>query len=144
MSEKTRQPFSGSGTRFLRAGVLTVVAAVVANVVVRALLFNLFDLPADFPPLQPARVAFLTVLGVGAAAIAFAIIARRSERPAYTFSRIATVAFVLSILPNLALAFNPEAAPFAGASATGFLILIVFHVVAAVISVILLPRLALA
>ncbi|MDX1687547.1 MAG: DUF6069 family protein [Candidatus Promineifilaceae bacterium] len=131
----------GSMVRFLGAGVATVIAAVVANLIVRALLFALIDLPADFPPLQALRVAFLTVLGVGAAAVVFAVIARRSERPARTFRRVAVVAFLLSIVPNLALAINPSAAPFANASAMGFLILIVFHVVAAVITVLMLPRL---
>jgi len=141
MSENSTQSSSASAARFLGAGVLTVVAAIAANLVTRALLFALFEMPADFVPFQPARVAFLTAGGVAAAAVAYAIIARRSDRPARTFRRVAVVAFVLSIVPNVALAANPDAAPFPSASASGFLILIIFHVVAAVVSVILLPRL---
>lgn len=143
MSEQTTPLSSVSGTRLLIAGVLTVIAAVIANLVARALFFALFQVP-DFVPFQPGRIAFLTAGGVGAAALAFAVIVRRSDRPARTFQRVAVVALILSIVPNVALAANPEAAPFPvvdGAS-TGFLILIIFHVVAAVISVILLPRLA--
>lgn len=143
MSENVTQSSTVSAARFLGAGVLTVVAAVVANLVVRALLFALFDLPMEFVPFQPFRVAFLTTAGVGAAALVFAVIARRSDRPISVFRRVAVVAFVLSAVPNVALAVNPEAAPFPDASATGFLVLIIFHVVAAVISVILLPRLTL-
>lgn len=142
MPENGKQSSPDVG-RVARAAVLTVVAAVVGNLVVRALLFALFELPADFVPFQPVRVAFLTALGVGAAAVAFYVIAGRSERPARTFAWVAVVAFVLSIVPNVALAANPDAAPFPNASASGFLILIVFHVVAGVISVLLLPRLAL-
>lgn len=143
MSDKDSQSQPVGATRLLGAGVLTVIAAVIANLLVRALLFILFALPTDFPPLDWPRVAVLTTLGVGAGAIVFGVIARRSARPARTFRRVAAVAFVLSILPNLALAANPGAAPFPGASATGFLTLIVFHVVAAVISVALLPCLTL-
>ena len=143
MSENATQSSHAGWARLVGAGVVTVVVAVVGNLVVRALLFALFEMPADFEPFQPVRVTFLTVLGVAAATVAFAVIARRSGRPVRTFRRVAAVAFVLSIVPNLALAANPEAAPFDNASAAGFLILIVFHVVAAVISVILLPRLAL-
>lgn len=143
MSEKVTGSSPVGGLRFLGAGVLTVVAAVAANLVVRALLFALFELPTEFVPFQPLRVAFLTTVGVGAAAVVFAIIVRRSDRPVRTFRRVAVVAFILSAVPNVALAINPEAAPFPDASATGFLVLIIFHVVAAVISVILLPRLTL-
>jgi len=143
MNEKTPPSSPISGLRFLGSALLTVVAAVAANLLARALLFALFELSSEFVPFQPLRVAFLTTAGVGAAAVVFAIVARRSDRPARTFRRIAAVAFVLSIVPNVALALNPEAAPFPDASATGFLVLIIFHVVAAVISVILLPRLTL-
>lgn len=141
MSEKVTQSSRTGATRFVVAGILTVVAAIVANLVARALLFALFELPADFVPFQPARVAFLTAGGVGAAAVAYAIVARRSDRPARTFQRVAVVAFLLSIVPNVALAVNPDAAPFPVAEASGFLVLIIFHVVAGVVSVILLPRL---
>ena len=142
MSENTTQSAPIGWMPFLRAGAVTVVAAVVANLIVRALLFALVELPTDFAPLQPVRVSFLTILGVGAAAVAYGFIARRSERPARTFFWVAVAAFILSTVPNFALAANPDAAPYPNASATGFLILIVFHVVAAVISVVLLPRLS--
>lgn len=129
--------------RLLGVGLLTVGVAVVANLLVRALLFATVDLPADFPSLQAGPVGVFTVVGVSLAVVAFAIVARVAARPGRTYTIVAAIAFILSILPNLALAANPAAAPFPGGTATAFLTLITFHVVAALVSVLLLTRFAL-
>jgi hypothetical protein len=61
-----------------------------------------------------------------------------------TYWIVATIAFILSIVPNLLSAANPDAIPFPfpGASPTAFLILIAFHVVAYLTSVLVLTRMA--
>lgn len=123
------------------AGLAAVVAAVTANVLVRAILSTLLDLPSEFPPLQPGAIAFFTAIGVGLGAVVFWLISRRSKQPIRIFRIVALVALVLSILPNLALTASPSASPFAGASAQAFGLLIIFHVVAAVVCVGLLTRL---
>lgn len=130
-----------AGRRIWQAGVLAIVAAVVANVLVRMLLFAVLDLPTDFPPLQIGAIALFTALGVGIGVGVFALINRRSQQPIRTFRRVAIIALVISIVPNLALMFNPASAPFPGGSALAFGVLIIFHLVAGAIAIGLLTTL---
>ena len=124
----------------LKAGLLALVLAFAANLIAYGLLALLVELPAGFAPLQPAPIAIFTALGAVGATITFAIVRRVSGQPARTFTIVAVVAFVLSIIPNILLALDPTAAPIPGADAEGFLILILFHVVAAVVIVLALLR----
>ena len=124
----------------LKAGLLALLLAVAANLIVYGLLALLVELPADFAPLQPAPIAILTALGAIGAAIAFAVVQRVFRRPVRTFTVVALVAFALSVMPNIMLAVDPTAAPIPGAVAEGFLLLILFHVVAAVVIVQTLAR----
>lgn len=123
-----------------QAGLLAIVGSVVANLIVRAIALALLDLPTDFPPLQAGSITFFTVVGTLGAVIVYAIIQGRSEQPARTFQIVAAVALVLSALPNVALAINPSAAPFPGGTSSAFIVLMLFHVVAAVVSVGALTR----
>ena len=125
-------------SRLLGVGLLAVVAAVIANLIARAILLAVLDLPADFPPLQPPAIIFFTTIGTALGALVYAILIRRSSRPARTFTTIAVVALVISILPNLGLMANPAAAPFPGGSALAFGALIVLHIVAALAAVLVL------
>jgi hypothetical protein len=128
--------------RLLRAGLLTVVIAVLANVVVRLLVGALIPIDPAFQPLGLGAIVAFTVLGVGLGALVFAFIARRSSRPTRTWTIVASIALILSILPNLGLMANPAAAPMPGGSAAYYGLLIVFHLVAGIIAIVLLPRLA--
>jgi hypothetical protein len=127
--------------RIWLAGLVGIVASIIANLVVRALLFAVLPLPGDFPPLQPGSLVVFTAVGTFLAAVVFAVIARFSSRPVSTFRIVAIIALVVSVLPNLALMANPEAAPFPGGNALAFGSLVVFHVVAALVSFLALTRL---
>ena len=118
-------------------GALAIVASVVVNVVVRAILSTLFDLPSEFPPLQVGAIVTLTAVFTLIAVVVFALVVRFTQRPIRTYHVIAGAAFVVSIIPNIVSALNPGAIPFPfpGASASAFLALIVFHVVAYLITV---------
>lgn len=124
-------------SRIWKVGLLAVVAAIVANVLVRIILAALLDLPADFPPLQAGAIVALTAVFTTVGVVVFAVVARRAKRPIRTFHIIAAAAFVVSIIPNLISAANPAALPFPfpGATAQAFLILIIFHVVAYLVTV---------
>jgi predicted membrane channel-forming protein YqfA (hemolysin III family) len=84
-----------------------------------------------------APIAFLTTVFTAIGVVAFAIIARRAANPLRTFWIVATVAFVLSIIPNLLSILDPTALPlpFPNPTSIGFAVLIVFHVIAYVIVV---------
>ncbi len=121
--------------RVWKAGLLAIGAAVVANLVTFLILSALLELPADFPPLSVGAIAFLTALFTFVAVVVFAVVARVARRPIRTYRIIATVTFVISIIPNLLAAMNPASFPFPGGTSTAFLVLIVFHVVAFLVTV---------
>jgi hypothetical protein len=128
--------------RIVLAGIATVAAAVVANLVVRAVLLLFPPIAPEFPPFQVASVVGFTLMGVVGATIAYGVITRLSSTPESTFGKVAIVVLILSIIPNILAAFNPNAMPFPGASSIAYLGLTVFHLVAALICIALLPRLA--
>lgn len=128
--------------KLLVAGLASVAAAVVANIVAFFIARALFDLPADFPPLSVGAISFFTIIGTGLGALVFAWLSRRSVTPFRTYRNVAVVALILSIIPNILAAFNPAMFPFPGGTATAFLVLTLFHVIAAVVSVTVLFRLA--
>lgn len=113
----------------------SVAAAVVANIIAFFIARAVFDLPADFPPLSLGAITFFTILGTGVGALVYAWLARRSAAPARAYRRIAVVALIVSIIPNILAAFNPAMFPFPGGTATAFLVLTLFHFIAAVVSV---------
>lgn len=125
-------------SKIWRTGALAVVGSVVANLVAYFIVRALFDLPApaDFPPLSPAAVGGLTALFTLVGVVVFAVVARRADNPMRAYWIIATIAVVLISIPNVISAMNPNAVPFpfAEPSASGFLILIVFHIIAYLIT----------
>jgi hypothetical protein len=125
--------------RLLWVGPLAIVTAVLANALVRTLAVAIVPETASFPPLAFGQFIFLTVAGVLGAVIAFAVVGLVSKRPARTFTIVAIVALALSWLPDIGLLI---ARPFPGISAYSVGVLMLMHVVAAVISVGLLTRLA--
>lgn len=115
----------------LRAGGAAVLAAVVANVVARLILGAIVPLSPDFMPFTPGPIIAFTLLftliGVGV----LAIVNRVAANPLRTYNIIGVIAFFVSLFPNLWGAANPSAMPMGG-SGTDYLILIIFHIVAAV------------
>lgn len=126
--------------RIWLAGLVGILAAIVANLIVRALLFAALPLPENFPPLQVGSIIFFTVVFGVLATIVFSLVARFSARPVSTYKIIALVALIVSVLPNFAAMANPAAMPFPGGTPVAFGALIVFHVVgaAAIVTALLL------
>lgn len=120
-----------SNALLLRAGGAAVLAAVVANVVTRLLLGAVVPLSPDFMPFTPGPIIaftlFFTLIGVGV----LAVVNRVAANPLRTYNIIGVIAFFVSLIPNLAGAANPAAMPMGG-TGTDYLILIIFHIVAAV------------
>jgi F0F1-type ATP synthase assembly protein I len=131
-----------TASNIMLAGAVSMAAAVAANLVVRAFLFVLLDLPGDFPPLMALSVIIFTVIGTGLGVLAYALVNKYSKNPTPTYLLIAAVALILSILPNFGLMANPAAAPFPGGSALAFGVLIIFHITAALVFIPLLLKLS--
>jgi F0F1-type ATP synthase assembly protein I len=131
-----------TASNIMLAGAVSMAAAVAANLVVRAFLFVLLDLPGDFPPLMALSVIIFTLIGTGLGVLAYALVNKYSKNPTRTYLLIAAVALILSILPNFGLMANPAAAPFPGGSALAFGVLIIFHIVAALVFIPLLLKLS--
>jgi hypothetical protein len=110
--------------RIVTATALAAAAAVIANVLLRALAVAVFDIPQpEFEELNLRPVILSTLGGVIAAGIVYAVI--RRTRP---FLIVAAVALLLSLIAPLTIDD-----PNADADAIGTLI--AMHVVAAAISV---------
>jgi len=129
-------------SKILRAGLIAIVAAVVANLIVLVLVRAVLDLPADFPALQFGPIALFTAIGVALGVGVFAIISRVARQPVRTFWIVAMIALIVSLVPNILLMLNPAASPLPGGSALAYGVLSMFHLIAAFVSVPVLTSLA--
>lgn len=140
------RPISGEQVdlgKLVWAGPLAIVAAVAGNLVVRFIAAALLNPAPEFLPLGWAPPILFTFGGVLGAVIVFGLIGRFARRqPIALFRRVALIALVVSLIPNVLLLFNPQSAPFPGATAANFLALSLMHVVAWAISVTVLTRFA--
>ncbi|MBA2284693.1 MAG: hypothetical protein H0W02_04365 [Ktedonobacteraceae bacterium] len=118
--------------RFWMVGLLTVLAAVVANFMVDALALNIFHISAAFLPLQLAGVVLSTAVGVAGAVLVFALVSRYTKRPIRTFWMIAIFVLAVSFIPIVALLLNPGS--IAGTTTLAAVVLMALHLVAASIT----------
>lgn len=125
-------------SRLWWAGPLTIVVAVVANLIVRLIAVSLLGVSAEFMPLQIGPPVVFTVVGVLGAVLAFAIIARFAARPISLFRKIAIAVLLISLVPDI-LVYTSNFMP--GTSLAAVLALMLMHVVAFAVCVTLLPRL---
>ena len=118
---------------------LAAVAAVVANVLLRALAIALFDIPPEFEHLALRAVILSTLAGVLVAGLVYALIARFATNPARTFTIVAIVALLLSLLAPLSVGLEdpPE---YPGTDAASIGTMMAMHVVAATIAILVLSR----
>lgn len=119
-------------------GPLTVVAALIANVAVRAVALALFAVSPLFPHFMWDHLVGFTLVSVTAAVVVFALIARSARRPLHRYRQIAAAVLTLSLLPDAALFFGDDPT----GSPAAFLALMVMHVVDAAICVGLLTTLS--
>ena len=117
--------------RLLWVGPFAIVAAVVVNVVIRSVSVASFGL-ADFPPLALGPTILFTVFGVLGAVVVFALVARFARRPIRLFRRIALVALLVTLVPDVLLLVVPT---IPGTTLPGVLTLMTEHVAAWAVSV---------
>ena len=124
----------------LRASGVTVVVALSVNIAIWAAATAISDVPDRFTPLQPGSVAFLTIIGVAAAAGVFGLLLSSVPNPTATFRRMVPVALAVSLIPDV-LIWTTDAYDGAARAET-VLPLMAMHVAAAMACVTLLPALA--
>jgi hypothetical protein len=128
-------------SRLLWVGPLALALALAGNIAVWAIASAVIDVSPEFMPLASVGpVIFMTTLGVLGAVLAFAIVGRFARQPARTYSLIAFVALLVSLIPNVMLIVAPAGAPFGGITAPQVLVLMVMHVVAYAACVVILTR----
>lgn len=128
--------------RVASATAMAAIAAVVANLLLRAAAVAVFDIPQpEFEPLQTRAVVLSTLGGVAAAGVVYAVILRLAGDPARVFLIVAAGALVLSLWAPLSLGLaDPPENPGTDAESVGTLI--AMHVLAAAISVPVLLRIS--
>lgn len=123
--------------KLLWVGPLTVLAAIIGVLIVRAI--AMLILPPPYAPglaMLPISV-ILTLVLCTAAVIVFALVARFAKRPIRTYIIISSVFLVISFLPDLAVV----SAPMPGAGWPYSITLMIMHVVAGFITVFMLIKL---
>ena len=123
-----------------RAAALAVGYSVAANLIARQLLSLVIEFPAGFLPLTPGAIAVFTLIGTALGGVVFWLMARALPNPLRPFQLIAWAALALSVIPNLGLMANPQMAPMPGGTPQAFGVLIVFHLIAGVITIFVLSR----
>jgi hypothetical protein len=128
---------SVSWGRFALIGLATVVAAVIANLVIYALGSLVVGYDPGFVVLAtPGGTILFTVVPAIVAVLLYAVLMRFSANPARIFTNIAVVVLIVSLIPDLT--YIPSVP---GASLSQTAVLMVMHVVAAVVILSMLTRL---
>ena len=115
-------------------GPLTIVLAVLVNLVVRTLAVSFFGVAASFLYLQAPVIIITTIVFLVLALLAFVLVGRVSRHPVRSFRILGGIALVVSFLnPLLQLAGHWLPAP--GMNLPIFWTMIVMHCVSALITI---------
>ncbi|HLX57395.1 MAG TPA: DUF6069 family protein [Ktedonobacteraceae bacterium] len=122
-------------------GPLTIVLAVVVNLVVRSFAVSFFGVSASFPYLQAPVISITTVVFLALALLVFVLLGRMSSHPFRSFRIVGGIALVVSFL-NPLLQLAGHWLPATGMNLPIFWTMIVMHCVSAIITISLLTTLA--
>jgi hypothetical protein len=122
--------------RALMAGGITIILSIVANLLVRWIGMLILPVDPSFLPLatwQPTVI--FTTLFLVVATIVFLLINAFTSNPPRVFTIVASVALVISLLPDLMLLINPTAMPVGTPTLGAVIILIAMHIVGYLIAI---------
>lgn len=143
MASTTTRPASTGGValrKLVWVGPLTIVLAALVNLVIRTIAVAFFGVSDSFTFLQAPFVIGSTVVFLLLALVAFILVSRFARRPVRAYRIVALVALLLSFLNPIMALTGQFPAP--GMSIQIFWTMIVMHTVTAIVTVILLTRLA--
>src|SRR5581483_2786923 len=118
---------------------LTIVAAAIANLIIRTLAISVFGVPGTFQYLQASYVIGSTIIFLLMAMLAFVLANRFARRPIHTYRMLAFVVLCISFLSPVMALVGLFPAP--GMTLSIFWTMIVMHTVSAIIVVGLLTTL---
>lgn len=119
-------------------GLLTIITAVVVNILISLVAKALFTVAPTFLPLQMIFIPF-TVIGSLGAIIVFALLGRFARRPISAFRRTVWIVLLVSFIPDLLIGFLR---PFPGTTPLEVGTLMVMHLATATICLGILVRLS--
>lgn len=122
-------------------GPLTIVLAVLVNLVVRSFAISIFGVSSSFPYLQAPVIIITTVVFLVLALLVFVLIGRVSSHPVRNFWIVGGMALVASFM-NPLLQLAGHWLPATGMNLPIFWTMIVMHCVSALITISLLSTLA--
>ncbi len=126
--------------KLIWVGPLTIVSAVIANLILRTLSVAFFGVPGTFQYFQAAYIITSTIIYLLLALVAFVLVSRFACRPVRFYRILALVALLVSFLiPAMALSGS---LPIPGMSENIFWTMIAMHIVSAIIAVALLTTLS--
>jgi uncharacterized protein DUF6069 len=111
--------------RLARVGGVTVVVAVLVNVVIRTVAVSVLGIGGGFLPLEVGPTVFFTVVGMTGAVVVFGVMQRFAKRPVRVFRRVALAVLLVSLVPDLLLLFSGS---MPGTTVAGVLTLMTEHV----------------
>jgi hypothetical protein len=127
--------------KLIWVGPLTIILAVVVNLVVRACAVSIFGVSSSFPYLQPSVIIITTVVFLLIALIAFLLTGRMSSHPVRSFWIVGGIALLVSFM-NPILQLAGHWLPATGMNLPIFWTMIVMHCASALITISLLTTLA--
>src|ERR1700680_2665646 len=114
-----------SPIRVLAVWAAASVASAVATVAVGTAWRAILNLPSNFAQIAPPAIISITLVGVAAAVIVFAVVARFADDPVRTFTfLVAPIGLLVSWLFDVALYVNRAVA---GTTGRGVLALVTLH-----------------
>ena len=122
-------------------GPLTIVLAVVVNLVVRACAVSFFGVSSSFPYVRAPVIIVTTVVFLVLALLVFVLLGRVSNHPVRSFRIVGSIALVVSFL-NPLLQLAGHWLPATGMNLPIFWTMIVMHCDSALITISLLTTLA--
>jgi hypothetical protein len=141
-SQNERRGMQSTGSLSLWVvSLLTISAATMANLIARAIAFTLLPLSPTFEPLAWQSVILFTVVGVALACGVYALVRRFSRKAVRVYTLIAVIALLISLIPDVLILRDPVAFE-ADTTISEVAVMMVFHGVAAIVSLVLLTRLA--
>ncbi|HLI87437.1 MAG TPA: DUF6069 family protein [Ktedonobacteraceae bacterium] len=121
-------------------GPLTIVSAIIVNLIIRSIAVALFGVPAAFQYMQASYIIGGTIVYLLLALLAFVLVSRFARRPIRFYRWLALVALCVSLLTPVMALTGSLAAP--GMNLSIFWTMIAMHIVTAAITVGLLTTLA--